>query len=493
MCPLTGIGQEVVPWGPTDLTIDENSTFYIVDAANNRIQLYDAAGSHLSSIDLGNEVVGVTDLEVIGSDLLVLDAAATSPTVRHITVDGALVQTFTIPKEVDEKDIRDRISGIRVGLREELYVVLENGYSYLQLTAQKGIPLSTPRIREDFPGAEGKAYDVREADWSVNRHTGEIWVSDQMTGEIHRITIQVPHRLGGLRYLQTHHNGDFFVIVEEIYYNESIQVDQTVNHYDDSGNLLGTARVPLSDFYAPVEDSIAVGPDGNVYVLVPKQDRVEIQRLAFRPTLTSIFPDQERVATDVSTVSDLSSLSCRSRSTMVAVAVDYRTNYWYLSSENTDGYCNNRGKPRYIAGAGYYYSVPYDAGGWDTVNGYRNRMDSDEYQAGDYSWGDPCCAECSRGVDCSGFVTRVWGEDQKLYTWTIPQYSTELNSVDDLSQGDVLNDSSNHVALFYEFCSGGARVYHATTYGGFDRVIRRCHSWSYFNDYTPRKYDNVCQ
>jgi hypothetical protein len=485
-----------MPWGPTALAVDGNSTFYIVDGANNRIQRYNAKGSHLSSINLGNEVVGVTDIELIGNDLFVLDVAATVPAVRHLTSDGAFVQSFPIPKKVSGKDIQDKISGIRIGPREELYVVLENGHSYLQLTAQASTPLSTPRIRDSFPDAEGRAYDVREADWSADHHTGEVLVSDQATEETQRITVRVPHRLGALRYLQAQHNGDFFVTVEEIYYDGSIQVDQIVHHYDGKGNLLGRARVPLSDFYAPVKNGIAVGPDGNVYVLVPKQDRVEIQRLTFGSALRPILPDQERAVTDAPTAEGMNALSsrgCRSRSTMIAVAVDYRTNYWYLSSENTDGNCDNRGKPRYIAGAGYYYSVPYDAGGWDTVNGYRNMMDSDNYQAGDISWGDPCCATCSRGVDCSGFVTRVWGEDQKLYTRTIPQHSTELNSLDDLSQGDVLNDPYNHVALFYESCSGGARVYHATTYGGFDRVIRRCHSWSYFDGYTPREYDDVCQ
>jgi hypothetical protein len=114
------------------------------------------------------------------------------------------------------------------------------------------------------------------------------------------------------------------------------------------------------------------------------------------------------------------------------------------------------------------------------------------YQAGDISFNDGGTASCSRGVDCSGFVTRVWGESQKLYTWTIPNYSTLLGGLGDLWFGDVLNKPYYHVALFDTTCSGGARVYHSTTYGSYDRVIRRCHYWSYFNGYDPRRYNNVC-
>jgi hypothetical protein len=489
-----GLHEEMLPWGPTALAVDEHGTFYLLDGANNRIQRYDATGSPLSSIDFNDEVIGVTDIEVDDDNLLVLDTAATRPAVHRLGMDGALVQSYPIPKRLGEEGIWEKLSGIRIGPSGEVYVVLENGYAFLQLTDQTGGPLTTPRITADFQDAGGRTFGIQSADWSTDPHRGEVLVRSR-SSDVLRITIRVPHTLGGLRYLQTGRDGSFFVVVEELLYDGSIHVDQTVRHYGYEGTLLDMARTPLSDFYTPVEDGITVGPDGNVYALVPKQDRVEIQRLAFKPGLEPIFSSQEPVVTDTSASTSPGTLSgirgCRSRSAMLNVALGYYNNTKYLSSTNTDGTCANRTKPRYIGGAGNYVSVAYDAHGWDTVGGYNSKMYPGTYQAGDISFDDGT-ASCSRGADCSGFVTRVWDESSKLYTWTIPDHSTELDSFDDLFCGDVLNKPYYHVAMFYTTCGGGALVYHSTTYGGYDRVIKRCHSWSYFNGYEAREYDNVC-
>jgi len=88
-----GLNREMLPWGPTALAVGEDGTFYVVDGANNRIQRYDATGSPLPSISFSDEVIGVTDIEVEGNGLLVLDAAAMKPAVHRLTMDGTLVDT----------------------------------------------------------------------------------------------------------------------------------------------------------------------------------------------------------------------------------------------------------------------------------------------------------------------------------------------------------------------------------------------------------------
>ena len=422
------------------------------------------------------------------------------PAVHRLAMDGTLVQSYVIPKVLEGEVLWENVNGIRVGPQGQVYI--EHGLETLQLTARTGRRLANPRNMVGFQDSSGRRYEVRLADWAVDPHTGEVLVYSLAGSNPKQIKVWVAHTLGGLRYLESY-DGGFFVVVEEIFYDGTIHVDQTVRNYDDNGNLLGIARIPLSEFYVPVENGIAVGPDGNVYALVPKRERVEIQRLTFRRALEPIFPDKEPVIMPMSASNDMenpiSTLNCRSRSTMMAVCSDYHNNYRWLSVTNTVGACIYRAKPRYIGGEGYYSSIPYDAGGWDTVSNFNARMVAGD-QAGDISWDeDPntpgnqnCCAECSRGVDCSGFVTRVWGETQKLYTWTIHDYSTQLGSLNDLLIGDVLNKPGIHVAVFVSACSGGATVYHSTTYSGYDRVITTCHEWSYFNGYSPRRYNKTC-
>jgi len=47
-------------------------------------------------------------------------------------------------------------------------------------------------------------------------------------------------------------------------------VDQTVRRYEPSGRMTGVARIPLSERYTYVAQSLALGPDGEVYALITK-------------------------------------------------------------------------------------------------------------------------------------------------------------------------------------------------------------------------------
>ncbi|RLC60972.1 MAG: hypothetical protein DRI48_11290 [Chloroflexi bacterium] len=364
-----GLSIEMLPWGPTALAVGEDGTFYIVDGANNRIQRYDATGSPLSPINFSDEIIGVIDVEAKGDNLVVLDIAAMTPAVRRLTMDGTLVQSYPIPKTFGDEMLWEGVSGIHIGPGGEVYVVVEYVRSVLQLTDQMGAPLTTLRSTAGFQDTGGRTYSTRNAAWSVDPHTGGVLVRDP-SGDVECITIQVPHTLAGLRYLQAGRDGSFFIVVEELTdADATIRVGQTVHHYDSEGNLLGQARIPLDDFYVLVENGIAVGPDGNVYALVPKQDRVEIQRLTFGSKLEPI-PGEEPVVIDTSASTGVGNLTgtlgCRSRTSMINVANNYINNLQYLSSVNIDGACEKRTKPRYLAGRGHYESVAYDAGGWDT-------------------------------------------------------------------------------------------------------------------------------
>lgn len=266
----------------------------------------------------------------------------------------------------------------------------------------------------------------------------------------------------------------------------AIRVDQTVRHYDASGQLLAMARVPLAEYYTYVAHGLAAGPEGGVYALITYPDRAEVQRLHFVHELDPLLP-----SVPPSSVQGLvaPTSSCVTRDMMMNIASFYTGNSKYLNSTNTDGNCPGRGKPRYIGGPGTYSSVPYDWGGWDTVSGYNNYMDSN-YQAGDI---DTAGVEgCSRGVDCSGFVSRVWQLSSKHSTWTLPNVSWELPSTNYLLRGDIMNKAGDHVVLFASFATNGINDYEATTYNAYDRVYYTYSSWSRLTGYEPRRYNDVC-
>jgi hypothetical protein len=95
-----------------------------------------------------------------------------------------------------------------------------------------------------------------------------------------------------MSFLHISPDGGFFVRIDELSSSGAIRVDVTVRRYDSERNFLGMARVPLTDFCASTEDFIAVGPDSQVYTLVPKCDHVEVKRLIFVPQLAPIISSQ---------------------------------------------------------------------------------------------------------------------------------------------------------------------------------------------------------
>jgi len=309
------------------------------------------------------------------------------------------------------------------------------------------------------------------------------------------ITIEVNtvHDLGSLSILGFGPENSFYIVLEELVLNPNLQVDKTIRHYDANGKLIGVARVPLAEQYTYVAHGLAVGPDGAVYALSTYPNRVEIVRLAFVLELDPIlsnaaipldaFEPELGEGTGVTT--------CVSRDTMISIAYSYYSNSKYLNNTNINGTCSNRTKPRYLGSAGTYSSVSYDWYGFDAVSAWNTSM-TNNYQAGDI---DTSGNEgCSKGVDCSGYVSRTWQLSQRYGTCTIESISTQLNSVNDLQTGDIMNKCNDHTVLFnyFGYEEGGLYVYESTTYNSYDRVVSTWNEWSLFSGYNPRSYNNAC-
>lgn len=473
---------EALTWGPAALTISTDGTFWIADTAGNSLLRYSPKGEFLGKINLTGLVVGATDLVVDNDNVLVLDQASLPPKILHMNTKGIVLGSYDLPKGLY---LEDGLTGIAMGDQGDLLVEREFGATVTQFLNEKGDP--TQSIATDGYIHKGKLYSayISGLDSASPKH-GEIDIAEKKIG------IDTTNELGGLQILGFGVEGDFYVIVEELAQNSVLQVDQTIRHYDAEGNLLGTARMPLDEQYTYVAQDFALGQDGNLYALATRSDRVDIVRLNFYQKLSPILKIESK-ASDLSIMQNenYSPLACVSRDTMMSTASGYSSNSKYLSSTNTDGTCSGRGKPRYLGGAGTYSSVSYDYGGFDSVSGFNGYMSPGTYQAGDI---DTAASEsCSKGVDCSGFVSRVWQLTSKYGTCTIEGISTQLSSTSQLLRGDIMNKCNEHTMVFVSFNgSTGFYDYEATTLNSYDRVVYITSTWTRVSSYLPRRYTNVC-
>ncbi len=480
----SGGGEELLLWGPAAIAVGDDSTVWIADAAEGRALGFSMSGKPIRTIDLSERVVGIGDMEAAGDQLVVLDIAAEVPQVLVVdSKTGVTVDKLPIPEAAD---LSHGLSGVAVQADGVIVAELEGGLTLVTL----GVPgeaklvdsYKTPSADLRLDGTGVGLPDLgEESSVSINRQAVSLPVNNYPG------TVQL---IGATESLVA-------LSVDEITYTAKgqILVDQTIRVFNSEGQQLGIARLPLSDFVVAVAEPVAVSPSGDIIALVPRADRLDVVALplgsSVDPVLPAAQPAIRAEASDNNTTAGIE--SCTSRSTMRATDVGYRNNSDYYSDTNINGSCTGREKPSYFGSAGTYSSVSYKWGGWDTVTYFRSGMSPSTYKAGDTSSG--ATLSCARGVDCSGFVTRVWQRTDKKYgTSTLYQISTPLSNYSNLLEYDIFL-KSGHVMLFRYYSGSGYYVSEATTDEYIDKVTYRWISSSTVGSgtgYGAARYDNVC-
>ncbi len=174
------------------------------------------------------------------------------------------------------------------------------------------------------------------------------------------------------------------------------------------------------------------------------------------------------------------------RSEALNLAKQYNDHIWTAKSCNvgtttcTD-WCNKTKtiKPPSWVVVGTNNRFPYSWGGFSTISQFDQGL-SDCKKAGDiqtkYADGTSACgSSCSVGVDCSGFVSRLWKQTTKYGTSTIMQIATKINK-SELKPADALNDTGSHIRLFVGFRPDGkwdmVESYAGSGYWGVGYTVR---------------------
>jgi hypothetical protein len=463
--------SEEATHGPTALAVGGDGTIWIADSVGKRILQYSLDGKPIDIIDLSAQVAGIADIAVQGSQIAILDVAPV-PAKVFVAEAGADagIASITVPEEFG---LYEGLSGVSLSATGEILIEMEGGARVAVFT-KDGV------LEGVIPG-----YPVGDQVFSVERVAadGPSSVAEVRLGQV-TFEVKVSNTLGGVYFLGL--DGDSLVIlVEEVSQRTdgTIYVDQTVRRYDASGAPAGIGRVPVGERFTYVPSGIGAGPGGDLVALVPRPDRVDVVRVNLREEIQGILPPAPAFAPPDTALP----AACRSRTDMALVGSGYLANSKYLNNTNINGSCSERTKPRYLGSAGTYRTVPYDWNGWDLRGTFNSKMDNG-LQAGDIN--SPS-ATCSRGTDCSGYVSRIWGLSTHVYTCGIVNISYVV-AVNNMLGGDVFNTCDSHVAEYDAASGGGYYITDSTTENAIDRVSHRWVTASWINNYTPRRYNNVC-
>lgn len=307
-----------------------------------------------------------------------------------------------------------------------------------------------------------------------------------------RAEIRVPNHLGSVQLLGSDDALTTYMLVDDVQIAPVVTVHRQVWAFSEEAELLSVMEVPDENNILHIEHDVILDKELVPVSLTAGSEKIEIRRLRnldknlVMASQVNLLPDEIGEPTLRLAVAGS---GCLTSSQMSSNAWEYYNTYAYLSSTsvNNSSACPGRDKPSYLGGAGNYWSVSYSWGGDDTPAEFVQRT-SAGIKAGNMPYNS--LTWCASGVDCSGYVARVWGFTYKLSTNTIPDHVMPYTPL--LETGDVMNYAGSHVMVFLWNASNGINALESTAYQNLDRVAYTYRSWSSLSGYQALRSETRC-
>jgi hypothetical protein len=287
--------------------------------------------------------------------------------------------------------------------------------------------------------------------------------------------VSVPHRLGSVEIFGIDSDEKIYVASEDVWLDEgkAIHVNWQIDAIAERDGRVATATVEFprpgrSDVEAVNQPpAVQYGVENVVKIPVLTKRALEIERLPLHQVDDTI----KSSSTSDSKLEDWDGTLSEQQKSMVERAESFLTLEWTLtptsvgsgSSEKCDPPGSMYLRPAFLRDAmqgSNIYGVPYMWGGKDSLPSISSRLRSGAIA------GNICCKTYvdskthesvptvltgATGIDCSGFVSRVWdlrGDLANSSTTALVKKSTILSGLDKLQAGDALDKPNSHIRLF---------------------------------------------
>ncbi|MCW8419978.1 MULTISPECIES: NlpC/P60 family protein [Fluoribacter] len=312
------------------------------------------------------------------------------------------------------------------------------------------------------------------------------------------------HRHAGTHLVHIDANGS--VWISEAIFLDASKIITYIWNYAPTGELLKAYIEPEMYVDDYVLNHLAIDDEGAVYYMGAQKNGLIFKELyplskeqleaslgALNKTKPfEVKPKSTRHALWSRMHSNPTNSSCIPRSTMFTDGLRYLYAYLYLSERaiENDDRCKGRIKPLYLKdGEGFQFSVSYNWGGFDSVDAFIEKIET--MKAGNTNTKHPPLLRCTAGVDCSGFVSRLWNLPSKWNTSDIAQ-NTNIILEEELQTGDVFVKPNAHVMLFSHWNNDQISTIEATAQPG--KVISSQHDLKRLiqQGYRPHLAWNAC-
>jgi len=174
------------------------------------------------------------------------------------------------------------------------------------------------------------------------------------------------------------------------------------------------------------------------------------------------------------------------RDQVMANAAAYAYQTWRAGTANLRAPCDQSWSTDYTAGD--YVGLPYNWGGFDDLASFQKKL-GQGFGAGAHA--EHGVLPCTTGVDCSGFISRVWQLPAKYSTRTLSEVTSVLHDIDDVRPGDAWVKPGSHVVLHAYFRNDGTPAWYEAS-GGADKVrFMTSGTWAQLDGYQPVRYKGI--
>lgn len=311
-----------------------------------------------------------------------------------------------------------------------------------------------------------------------------------------------PSNLGYAEFIGIDRNGNIFILIETFISDIPLQVQREVYVISKKGELLSVLNVPLIKYVYTVRE-FQIDEAGNLYHLLCEKEKVTIlkwtgltnhikDKINYPPEHNYIihfndFVKTYELPTEIGDMKE--ALASRVEALRLGekyVLYKYSCNASNLAPNGIVAPDGDEIKtPSWLIN-GYNARIPYKWGGFNTLTGFSDGLNSGKY-AGDIDTDGS--SSYAVGVDCSGFVSRCWQMTYHASTSYMPNISTQYSSWDSLKPADAIH-KVGHVRLFIERTSSGAFRVVESAGRNWD-VSYWSFTLSDLSSYTPRYYNNM--
>lgn len=254
----------------------------------------------------------------------------------------------------------------------------------------------------------------------------------------------------------------------------------TLRAVSGDGELLGSHVLPIEEYTFLPRQYAQVLPNGNIYLLVPTEEAVEIRKVSLKEeTVSNIslisetaFEAEREYASDAQSRRNQGK-DCKekvklSRNEVYKRAQDMAEYEWILKKTHTNTSKANSGVtlPREIQAmkdanaeksswSVTMKGIPYCWGGFYALDmGYENntfkKVIKNGYVAGNIN-ANGYYKYLTAGLDCSGYVGAALGIKKKINTTSLSDIGSKVSDVKKLEKMDILVWPGDHVIFFCEW------------------------------------------